>query len=240
MASTIPPVKGQAFSCEVSLVSQADTNVFKTSVTLAAGDVTVQKDGGTPANIATLPTESGSTGILTVALSTSEMNADRVTVRFHDASGSEWQDLLVHIQTAAQTHDTTDAAVDAIASAALDAAGVRSAVGLASANLDTQIGLLATAAAVAALNDLSTADVNAQVVDALATDTYAEPGQGAPAATASLSTKLGYLYKVMRNKLTQTATQLSIYNDAGDTVDQKATTSDDGTTFTRGEIESGP
>ena len=35
--------------------------------------------------------------------------------------------------------------------------------------------------------------VNAEVVDALATDTYAEPGQGAPAATTSLSTKIGHI-----------------------------------------------
>jgi len=83
-------------------------------------------------------------------------------------------------------------------------------------------------------------EVNSQVVDALSTDTYAEPGQGAPAATASLVAKVGYLYKFLRNKLTQTATTLSVYNDAGDTVDQKATVSDDDTTFTRGEIETGP
>lgn len=65
----------------------------------------------------------------------------------------------------------------------LDAAGVRSAVGLASANLDTQIGDLptnaelatsqaaaddATLAAIAALNNLSAAQVNAEVDAALA------------------------------------------------------------------------
>jgi len=93
---------------------------------------------------------------------------------------------------------------------------------------------------IAALNDLSAAEVNAEVVDALNTDTYAEPGQGAPAATASLAAKIGYLYKAFRNKLTQTATTLSIYNDAGAVVDQKATVSDDATTFTRGEIGTGP
>lgn len=41
----------------------------------------------------------------------------------------------------------------------LDAAGVRTAVGLAAANLDTQIGTLATGASIAALNDLSADDV---------------------------------------------------------------------------------
>jgi hypothetical protein len=86
---------------------------------------------------------------------------------------------------------------------------------------------------------LQKASINAEVVDALATDTYAEPGQGDPAATASLSAKIGYLYKTWRNKITQTSTTLSIYNDAGNTVDQKATVSDDATTFTRGELGTG-
>jgi hypothetical protein len=97
-----------------------------------------------------------------------------------------------------------------------------------------------TQADIAALNDLSAAEVNAEVVDALSTDTYAEPGQGAPAATASLAAKLNYLYKAWRNKSTQTATQYSLYADDTTTVDQKATVSDDGTTATKGEIATGP
>lgn len=83
-------------------------------------------------------------------------------------------------------------------------------------------------------------DVNAEVVDALNTDTYAEPGQGAPAATTTLVAKIGYLYKFLRNKVETTSTQISIYDDAGTTVDQKSTISDDATTFTRGEFGSGP
>jgi hypothetical protein len=84
------------------------------------------------------------------------------------------------------------------------------------------------------------AQVNAEVVDALATDTYAEPGQGAPAATTTLAAKVNYLFKFARNKIEQTNNTLSIYNDAGNVVDQKSTVSDDGSTYTRGEIGSGP
>jgi hypothetical protein len=98
----------------------------------------------------------------------------------------------------------------------------------------------ATQATLAALNNLSAAQVNAEVVDALNTDTYAEPGQGAPAATASLAAKINYLYKAWRNKKTQTATTLNVFADDGTTVDQKSTVSDDGTTATVGEIVSGP
>jgi hypothetical protein len=77
-------------------------------------------------------------------------------------------------------------------------------------------------------------------VDALNVDTYAEPGQSAPAATATLVTKIGFLYKAFRNKITQTVTTLSLFNDDAATVDQKSTVTDDGTTYTRGELGSGP
>ena len=58
--------------------------------------------------------------------------------------------------------------------------------------------------AASAIGPMIAAEVNAEVVDALATDTYAEPGQGAPAATATLAAKINYLYKAWRNKKTQT------------------------------------
>lgn len=93
---------------------------------------------------------------------------------------------------------------------------------------------------VAGLNDLSAAEVNAEVVDALNVDTYAEPGQGAPAATASLAAKINYLFKAWRNKKTQTASQFALYADDAATVDQKATVTDDETTTTVGELVSGP
>jgi hypothetical protein len=89
------------------------------------------------------------------------------------------------------------------------------------------------------LSILTAAAVNAEVVDALATDTYAEPGQGAPAATATLAAKIGYLYKAWRNKSTQTADTYTLFADDATTTDQKATISDDATTFTRGEVGTG-
>jgi hypothetical protein len=99
---------------------------------------------------------------------------------------------------------------------------------------------LATSASIAALNNISTAQVNAEVVDALATDTYAEPGQGAPSATTTLAAKINYLYKAWRNKTTQTSSQYSLYADDASTIDQKAAVTDDSTTMTRGEVATGP
>lgn len=84
------------------------------------------------------------------------------------------------------------------------------------------------------------ASVNAEVVDALNVDTYAEPGQGSPAATATLVAKIGYIYKAWRNRSTQTATTYKLYADDATTVDQKAGVTDDATTFDRNEIATGP
>ena len=77
------------------------------------------------------------------------------------------------------------------------------------------------------------ADVNAEVVDALATDTYAEPGS-VPAATSSLEDKIGWLFMLARNARTTTASADKVRNDANSSDVATAALSDDGTTFTRG------
>jgi hypothetical protein len=84
------------------------------------------------------------------------------------------------------------------------------------------------------------AQVNAEVLDVLNVDTFAEPGQGAPAATTTLAAKINYLYKAWRNKKTQTSTLFKLFADDAITTDQKATVSDDGTTTTVEEQAAGP
>lgn len=93
--------------------------------------------------------------------------------------------------------------------------------------------------------DLSTtwpnaAAINAEVVDALATDNYAQPGQGAPAATTTLSTMIRYLYKWARNKKDNDGTNIKYYNDDESTVDHKQTVGESGGTVTKGEMVTGP
>lgn len=95
-------------------------------------------------------------------------------------------------------------------------------------------------ASVGAIAATPLSNINAEVVDALATDTYAEPGQGTPAATTSLAAKINYLYKNWRNRKTQTSTAWSLYNDDAVTVDQKSTVADDGTTGSKTEVTTGP
>jgi len=90
-----------------------------------------------------------------------------------------------------------------------------------------------------ALNDLSAAQVNAEVVDALTVDTIAELAQAAPAATPTIVTALMLLYMNERNKSDQSSSLKRIYNDAGTVISKAAVTDSAGLT-TREELVSGP
>lgn len=102
---------------------------------------------------------------------------------------------------------------------------VGSVTGNVGGNVTGSVGSLATQAK---------ADVNAEVVDALATDTYAEPSS-APAATSSLKDKINWLFALARNKRTQTSSTQTLRNDADNASIATASVADDGITATRGE-----
>jgi hypothetical protein len=93
--------------------------------------------------------------------------------------------------------------------------------------------VLAKGVGVTGFNDLSSAQVNAEMLDVLATDTFAEVT--VPSATASIKDMIHYTFSRVRNKTTQTATTLTVRNDADSGNLGTATVSDDGTTFTKGE-----
>lgn len=135
----------------------------------------------------------------------------------------------------------------------LDAAGVRAAIGMATADLDDQLSnidatldseLLAIKeqtnlipSAPAAVSDIPTAaEINAEMVDVLTVDTIAEP-TAVPASTAPLAAKIGWLMKLARNVISgnKVTGVLTVYNDDGTTPAATALATDDGTTSTRGE-----
>ena len=128
--------------------------------------------------------------------------------------------------TVANTTNITGGTITTVGSVT---GAVGSVTGLTAANLDTTISSRATPA-----------QVNTEVLDVLSVDTFAEPGQGTPAATTTLSGKIGYLFKNWRNRQTQTATTWSLFNDDAVTVDQKATVADDAVTASKTEITTGP
>lgn len=109
MAEKTIPVKAAAYSFIVSLADQSNPMVFKSSPTLAAGDVKVDKDGAGLANLTDLPTASGK--LVTVTLTATEMNADEVTVVFSDAAGAEWCDLVVVLHPSSVTIGDIDTAI---------------------------------------------------------------------------------------------------------------------------------
>ena len=109
------------------------------------------------------------------------------------------------------------------------------------ASLVTTIGTPADTDIATDIAALPTAsEINAEVAAVINTDTSAEPGQGAPPPTASLRTKLDWLYKAWRNRSTQSATEYKLYNSAGIIVDSKATVSDDDVTYDREDVVTGP
>lgn len=165
------------------------------------------------------------------------------------ASQASVDDLPTNAELATALGTADDAVLAAVAALNdLSQADIRTAVGLASANLDTQLAdlptnaELATAlgtaddavlAAIAALNNLSAAQVNAEMVDVLNVDTFAEP-TGVPPATDSIVDKLGFVHMALRNRIDITGTKKQFYDDAGN-VEWEKDLSDDGTTFTETE-----
>ena len=101
MPSYVPAKKNTAFITYVGLPSHDNALILQADPTLAPGDVKVAIDDGAPANLATLPVvDADFTKRVKVSLSAAEMNGDNITVIFSDASGEEWCDLLINIQTA--------------------------------------------------------------------------------------------------------------------------------------------
>lgn len=186
MPSYQPPKYATAYILYVSLVDQSNTKVFKSTPTLASGDFKVSIDGGTLNNLATLPTVTPASGkMVKISLSTSEMTGDNITVVCSDASGAEWCDLTINLQTSAQQIDdlATQASVNTIddfldteigtlttnvaailADTGTDGVVVNAAGLAADAVTEIQSGL-ATAASIAALNDITVADILAGVVE---------------------------------------------------------------------------
>lgn len=82
--------------------------------------------------------------------------------------------------------------------------------------------------------------VNTEVLDVLNTDTITLPGQEAPPLAPTHRQAIGWLYKVLRNRKAQTATEWRLYADDESTVDAKATVSDDTSTAIKQEIVTGP
>ena len=237
------------------MVSASDGSAFTSTVTAY-----ITLDGGTQA-LGTVGsgvcTHEGN-GYHSYAPSQAETNGDLVAVTFigtgaipatlqiYTVGGDAFTRLgapagaSVSADIAAVKSDSaailTDTAEIGAAGAGLTALATASALATVDANVDTILAAVDTE--VAAI--LAAVDTEVAAILALLDDARGEPAQGSPPVNPDMATKVDYLYKFARNKVTQTATTLSIYDDAGTTVDHKSTVSDDGTTYTRGELATGP
>ena len=96
----IPFKRGVAYTCYTPVVSRANSAVFQTNPTIAAGDFRVSIDGGALNNLTTLPVVSpaGSKQIK-IALSAAEMTGGIITVIASDQAGAEWADWSTQLAT---------------------------------------------------------------------------------------------------------------------------------------------
>lgn len=87
--------------------------------------------------------------------------------------------------------------------------------------------------AVARLSTQAKADVNAEVLDVLTVDTFAELS-ALPGASPTLLQKVQWIYEIARNRIEQTSTSQVLKKADSSTTLGTSTVSDDGTTFVRG------
>jgi hypothetical protein len=98
-----PPVKGEDFETSIGLEDMSTAGRLRANPTIDAGDFQVSKDGGSFANLATLPTVTPASGrAVRVQLSSTEMNADKIVVVWSDQTAPpQWADGLMTILTVA-------------------------------------------------------------------------------------------------------------------------------------------
>ena len=212
---------GSAYRVVLSTAKTVDSKdpsgvcVGEFSIELQTADV--RKFGGTEGTFAA--------GIPTVALDP----AARVKL----ASDQPDYDLPTNTELNAALAASDDATLAAIAAEAVKTSEIKAKTDNLPADPADQ-SLVENAITNATALLATPAQVNAQVLDVLSVDTFAEL-TSPPAATSSLKDKLTWLFMYARNKVTQTATQRKVYLDDGTTVAGTSTTSDNGTTFTKGE-----
>jgi hypothetical protein len=209
----------------------ADTGtIFKATVTDATG-VTVGTDTATLLTRMGTPSNLGGGATLAGNLSDIEGQTDDIGVAGAGLTAAD------------------DAVITAIAALNnLSQANVRTAVGLASANLDTQLTTIDDfldlevaaikaktdnlPAAPAAVGDIPTAAQNATAVWTTAMSDIT----AVPSMTGTVLAAINWLFALGRNKVTQTATTMVLKKDDGSTTVASSTVSDDGVTYTRGEF----
>lgn len=200
------PKRGVAFKMYVGLVDQSNTKLLKANPTIASGDFQISKDGGAFANLATLPSANPASGrAVMIDLSASEMTADNVVIQCVDASGAEWCDQMINLQTTA---------------AQLDDLATATNLATVAGYLDTEIAAIKAKtdlipAAPAAVGDIVSASTIADAVWDEAVDSTITARQSIRLANSALGGKASGLN-----------TTTAVYRDLADTKDRISATVD--------------
>lgn len=200
------PKRGVAFKMYVGLVDQSNTKLLKANPTIASGDFQISKDGGAFANLTTLPSVNPASGrAVMIDLSASEMTADNIVIQCVDASGAEWCDQLINLQTTASQ-------LDDLATAA-DLATVAGYIDTEVAAIKAKTDLIP--ASPAAVGDIPTAAAVADAVWDEAVDSTITARQSIRLANSALGGKASGLN-----------TTTAVYRDLADTKDRISATVD--------------
>ena len=100
---------------------------------------------------------------------------------------------------------------------------ISTAANIASASSVTTVGSLI------AISTTAAAQINAEVVDALATDTYGEPTAGPPPATPTLSEMLRFQHFTLRHQIRVNSSNKTFFNSSGQTLWTKSLLGDSAT-----------
>lgn len=183
-----------------------DDRMLDAAVPWVAGDVTVIKDGGSEANIGTLPTRVGTTNLYEFTLTASEMQGRHIVVSLIDQDGPAWRDLAIHIVTKLQLGQ-----ID------VDATQIGGNThGITSTGVGTGQGLNLEGASDAYITN---------IFDQLE---GTEPS-GAPADNATVMAILQVIKRRFAGKRDQSASKYTQYKDDGSTAAWTATVSSSGT-----------
>ena len=191
-----------------------DGRFLDAAVPWVAGDVVVNQDGGTEANIGTLPVRVGSTPVYKISLTAAEMQGTIVTVEPVDATASEaWGDTLLVIETKLRLGQlSVDATQIGSNTNAVEATGVGTGLGL----------------AVAGASDSYKTDIFDQLEGS-------EPSSAPIADDASVMAMLQWNKRRFLNLNTQSSSEGKIFKDDGTSVLGTKPVSDSGTLQSDGE-----
>jgi len=224
------PIKGQAFTIRLpGLTSQADTDIFRTNPTLAAGDVKIYGDGTLLGNSTNVPTvdDVAGTGV-SLVLTATETNYNQIRTVWQDAAGSEWQSFGIWIFTkVAVTVSDFDDTVDTVSLADGGITAAKIADNAIDAGAIAVDAITAAKIATGAIDaDALAADAVIEIQSGLSTLTAAQVWSYATRTLSSLGTLVADIWAYTTRTLTQTATG------AGDTASTGAITRRRGDTWT--------